>query len=169
MYGNYTNEQRTLIQETVKDQDVIDLGCGIDMGWIPILMKTARSVIGVDKELRYGAVYPDKRVTLHRTHYHNYKGVVPKVAFLSWPPNYELKGLIDILIQVDVIIYNGSNRSPVACGFSDLYAYFLLRELIRYEEYNLSEWKNTNLIVLGKPDGRIRRPVDEEILGMHLW
>lgn len=165
MYGKHIKSQISLIQKTINGKGVIDLGCGTDTPWIPHLAKTANFVIGVDKDLSTTQSH-HSNVYLCKQYFHQYNYPVPEIVFMSWPVNYESSGLIDILQRAEILIYVGCNMSPTACGTPDMFAYFLLRQLLVYDEQRLGPCVSSNLIILGRETGEIRCPVKEEALAM---
>lgn len=84
------------------------------------------------------------------------------VAFLSWPQNYTIPGLREILWRSRVVIYLGSNTSGSSCGFPMMWA-----DLVDRKKLTWVEDRRNTLIVYGDQDQFLSEPLLlEEYAGM---
>lgn len=160
-HGLLTNDMYSAIKPLVKDKVVWDLGA-FDLGHSRILLDHmgAKRIVAVDKSLPVAA--NDCRIHMLQKYYSDV--VVPEegieVAYLSWPSNCVLKGLLKLLRAAEVVIYLGSNTEGTACGWEELYKYLWSRELLAHVPYH-----RNSLIVVGSQQVA-RRPTPEEFAAM---
>jgi len=148
------------ISPIVVNKQVWDLGCG-DMEYAIMLATMASHVIAVDKS-RWAQ--PPLGVTFRQSYFLEISLDAPaEVAFLSWPINHPLAGLIGLLMQFETVIYLGQNDSFTSCGWPGLFQYFLTRELIGHHANS----KNT-LAIYGRPLSFCRDPLPEEAAGLSM-
>jgi DNA polymerase-3 subunit beta len=157
-YGELTIEMRTTIQPYVEGRNVWDLGAG-DLTWAAILQQLGAHVTAVDKRLMgdlpgaffYQGTFADlaKQVC------------ALDVAFVSWPCNYRLPGLGEILSKAPTVIYLGSNSAARgdSCGGPGLW-----RELFKRPLLSSVENLQNTLLVYGPGEGgeRILHPEERE-------
>lgn len=162
MYGVLTPEQSDVLGIHVAGKHVIDLGAG-DLKLAQMVLRLgADRVTAIDKE-NYG-VKP-RFLNLHVIHcyFDQWQGEDPEVALVSWPQNkYEL-GLLRIVERSSIIVYRGCNTGGSACGWPDLFAHFLGRDLLAYVPHP----RNT-LIVYGAHLDEPRKPRGEERAGLNV-
>jgi hypothetical protein len=145
------------IASHVSDKEVWDLGAGDLSHAHNLATLGAKAVLALDKE-HHVAPMDDKVVTLQR-YFHD----VPtpdkpiQVAFLSWPSNYMLRGLLGLLDVAEVVIYLGSNTNGNACGNTGIFDHLLHRELLAYVPH-----RRNSLIVVGRKLSEPRSPTGEE-------
>lgn len=144
MSGTLTTEQCSVLAAVVRGRVVHDLGAGsgelsdvlIDLG--------AERVIAIDKDWR-GRQDPHK-VEVHRCYFHDFDGPAPDVAFLSWPVNWHVNGLIALLEKARLVVYLGTNTGGSACGWPGLFEHLLRRTIV----VHAPDQRNT-LTVYGPP------------------
>jgi hypothetical protein len=54
------------------------------------------------------------------------------VAFISWPTNRELKGLIEIASECGTIIYIGKNTDGTCCAWPEFFEFLRERKVMQY-------------------------------------
>jgi hypothetical protein len=86
------------------------------------------------------------------------------VAFLSWPVNWAVSGLVQCLRRVPTCIYVGLNQRVSACGGPDLWSALLCRELLLDIP---GKWGN--LLVYGKRCSPRLPAADEERAALENW
>jgi len=155
-FGHLTEEMHRVVESFVRGNQVWDLGAG-DMGHARTLLQLgATEIVAIDKDPRPS----EERIRVTEAYFTE---VTPpnniQVAFVSWPSNHQLPGLLPLLEVSEVVIYLGSNTSMDACGWVDLYEHLTRRELLAHVPY----WKNS-LIVCGDPlpEGDLRPATPEE-------
>ena len=162
-FGRFTPEMDAVVLPLIKDKHVYDLGAG-DCGHARWLARSgARLVTAVDKEKMPSR--RNRKIHLVQDLFIDLE--IPDridVAFLAWPQNMRLLGLIDILRVADRIIYLGSNMYGTACGWPALFDYFTTREELEYIEHS-----QNSLIVLGQPLETWRSPNAEEQAALDMW
>lgn len=145
-YGRMDISQRRAVADAVRGETVIDLGCG-DLGWAAMLIGEclAERVIAVDIRPAQVNLAPDK-IQVVESRFADYDGEVPDIAFLSWPVNRPLPGLLRLVEQIPIVIYLGKNTDGSACGWPDLFEHFSHRALTLH----MPRRSNT-LTVYGEP------------------
>jgi hypothetical protein len=147
--GRVTPEMEAIIREHVQGKEVWDIGCGVYLGWSHKLLDWgAKEVVAVDKEEVHPNLYRGRAIRNIRNYYTDLQ--VPsdgiEVAYLSWPTNHILHGLLPILERCRKVIYLGCNYHGSACGWPGLYRHFWGREVLGHVEV----YQNT-LTVYGGP------------------
>jgi hypothetical protein len=171
-YAKPTDKQLSAIAEVVTDRHVHDLGAGdCHLAVLLLLECNARTVTVVDyvlprdgrrRALEY--MLPGDLIFVDAM-FEKYVLSKPiDVAFLSWPPNRFVPGLLDLVASARTIIYLGSNADCSACGGLDLLQYFLSRELQRFIPD-----RQSSLLVLGDVLAQPREPTGEERAGIDGW
>lgn len=163
-YGTWTDEMAAAVRPVVEGRVVYDLGAGRLGHSRRLVGMGASHVHAVDKERADDAWWRGKPITFIQSYYADL--VVPdvvEVAFLAWPTNHRLHGLIDILGRAERVVYLGSNCNGDACGWPGMWEYLRTREI----EAHVPHAKNS-LIVYGRHLGGSERrpPVGEEFAGM---
>ena len=161
-YGVWTHEMEETIRPFIECRVVWDLGAGLLSNTHRLLRLGASHVVAVDKERHpTGTFSCPKRVTLIQSYFADLE-VPPegiRVALLSWPVNYHMKGLISILRECNIVIYLGSNTDGSACGWPGLWKHFQGREVLAHIPH-----RSNSLIVYGNTlQGENRSLVGEEV------
>jgi hypothetical protein len=147
MWGSFPRAFRKAVRPYIKNQRVVDLGCG-DCERADILLgMNPEAIVGVDQDP------PCKTSVLTIMGYFDqvFEKVLefkPTVAHVAWPSNHYSPGLVPLLEMVPTVIYVGSNVGGTACGGSDLWEYVTTRKVLLY----LPERRNS-LIVYGPVTG----------------
>ena len=167
-YGFLATGMSELIAHCVKGQDVWDLGAGSDLAHTKNMLKLgARSVTAVEKAELYDDTVIPRGATLIRSYSNSVQ--LPEtgidVAFLAFPQNTNLPGLVSILEQSRIIIYLGSNTDATACGNMNLYLHFLQRDVLA----TIPNRRNSLIVYGARSDihAKPRRPLPEEWAGLH--
>lgn len=100
-----------------------DLGAGDFTLSAEMLALGAAEVTAVDRHVPdYVPVPPGvRRVTAY---FHDWVGRAPErlgVVLLSWPANWRMEGLIELIERTDRVIYLGKNTDGTACGWRELF------------------------------------------------
>jgi hypothetical protein len=133
-YGLITPAMQREIANQVDGHIVYDLGAG-DGYYSELLLESgAATVVAVEKEDR-AQVFKIRRPDLKFVHAYFREVQVPTgidVAFLAWPQNAPLNGIVDLLGKSHTIIYLGQNseKRGSACGNRSLYNYLRTREVL---------------------------------------
>lgn len=145
-YGRMNARQRRAVADAVRGETVIDLGCG-DLGWAAMLVGEcqAERVIAVDKAPCLINLAPDK-IEVVESRFEYYDGVIPDIAFLSWPMNHPMPGLLRLVEQIPIVIYLGKNVDGSACGWPGLFEHFSGRALALHMPHH-----GSTLTVYGEP------------------
>lgn len=157
-YGHLTSAQEALLAPFVSGREVWDLGSG-DGSWARFLLKLgASSIVAVDKApLTKEAVHIHVITAL-------FQDIPPgpiDVAFLSWPSNNNLPGLIELLERARTVIYLGHNFEGTACGNVRLFQHLCGRKLLAY-----GPDRRNSLVVVGESLEDYRVPTPEERAGL---
>lgn len=130
MYGNITPAMWEQIRPFIQDKTVWDLGAGDLQYSHRLVAEGACNVIAVDKELMPAGRSPQIQ-TLQMLFADI---VVPpsgiNVAFMSWPQNTRLLGLVRILQQSQIVIYVGCNTNGTACGNEEVFTHLRQRTIL---------------------------------------
>lgn len=163
-YGHMTTEQRRAVADAVRGETVIDLGCGT-LGWAAMLIGECKAsrVIAVDNQPVLINLAPDK-IEVVECRFKDYDGEVPDIAFLSWPVNRPLPGLLRLVEQAKIVIYLGQNTDGSACGWPDLFEHFSGRALALHMPH-----RRSTLTVYGEPVEQPRELTGEEIAARFYW
>lgn len=133
-YGASSISERwyQLVREHVPGEVVWDLGAGNGYYTSLLIQEGASRVIAVDKEQSHDWQVPqDERVTRIRCSFSQVRvPEVQPVAYLSFPSNYPLPGLVDLLKNFRKVIYFGSNLGNTSCGDVSLFEHLSSREVL---------------------------------------
>lgn len=145
-YGEVSAEMLDAIARTVRWKTAWDLMCG-EANWAARFFAFgATDVEAVDKEDFDGhctRAYLDAWQPRFKA----------EVAFLSWPVNRQVPGLVGLLEQVETVIVLSRNDDSTSCGWWDLWGYLATREVLG----EIQDERN-DLLVYGKPLGEARAP-----------
>jgi hypothetical protein len=160
-YGKLDEVQQELVQSAVTGQVVLDLGAG-DLTLAKELIRLgARKVIAVDK---HGFEEPGPSIETVEAYFADFLADHPgqrfNTAFLSWPANNQMPGLLDLLRACDRVIYLGCNTSGTACGWPGLFEYLMTRKLDGYVPR-----AQNSLMLYSAPVIEPRLAVGEELAG----
>jgi hypothetical protein len=132
--GEMTPEMDETVKPFIAGQQVWDLGAGSLDYAKHLLCLGAREVFAVDKEGFHPTRYQGRNITPIERYFADVK--VPPgglaVAWVSWPTNHVLHGLLPLLSAAEVVIYLGSNTGGSACGWPALYDHFHFREVLAH-------------------------------------
>jgi hypothetical protein len=161
-YFQLSVEQRQHVAEHVRGSIVHDLGCGPLMPALRFLAESGALVHCVDKEPAEEAMLKLARESAamgyHQCLFENYKPTKIEVAFVSWPANHHMPGLMRLLKMAHTIVYVGQNTDYSACGFREMFTHFTTRPLLAHVPHP----KNTLLVLGPHTPGYERDPVLEE-------
>jgi len=157
-FGHLTETMAQTIRTYVEGKRVWDLGSGDFHYARELLLLGADSVLAIDKEWRGR---PPEGVTFRQDYFFDITPEPIEVAFISWPANYNLTGLIEILEQAQTVIYLGCNLDGSACGWKGLFEHLTGRELLAHVPHR----RNT-LLVCGRTLDVPREPTGEERGGL---
>ena len=162
--GLLTPPMQALLAPLVARRVVWDLGAG-DLTHARLLLDLgAAGVIAVEKEWHKMPRPNDPRLRPLRMYFSSVELRPIEVAFLSWPTNHNLPGLLEILGMAEIVVYLGCNIGGSACGFADLY-----RELATREPLACEEHRRNTLIAYGR-EPRTSPMLGEEFAGLTgLW
>lgn len=169
-YGKMPPMAWTAIRDLVQGKVVVDLGCG-SLGYsFEISKMGARQIFAVDKEpcTVPGNKFPPGLEFVRG----NFEQLVTDtvrlpakfdVAFVSWPSNHPMRGLIEMCDRADIVIHMGCNWNETACGFPAFYRYLCSRELLQEHQH-----PTNHVGVVGKRRFRFgfRRPTFLEFTGI---
>jgi len=160
MFGQFTPEMHKAIGEAVDNQVVWDLGSGWLYHSQMLLDLGARRVVAIDKCLKTKS--KDPRVTIVEKCFSDVESPHEEiVAFLSWPDNHPLPGLIPLLAVSKTVVYTGRNTDGNSCGWGDLFKHLLRRELLAHVPH-----PKNSLLVCGEILDEYRPPPPEEFAGI---
>lgn len=128
-YHRLSENQLCAIEPYIRKQIVYDLGAGDCSSSTLLLSRGASRVMAIDKDdQRTG--YPD----FLRMGFDQLAAVVKDidVAFISWPVNHYIPGLLQLIRKTAIVIYLGSNTDGNACGHPHYFEDFRHRELLAY-------------------------------------
>ena len=137
-FGKLSEEQERVVQAVLNGlpresrREVVDLGAGSMYLSQELLGLGARRVIAVDKEILASA---DPQIRVVRSTFEEFSAQHTSpidVAFMSWPVNWMVPGLLNILKRSRQIIYLGSNVNASACGWPALWLYLQGRRIEHY-------------------------------------
>ena len=164
MFGVMTVDMESVVREVVRDMVVWDLGAGPALPYAGRLVQLgATRVVAVDK-LEDVLIWPrhDRVEVRHAM----FADVLPPeegidVAFVSWPVNRRLPGLVPLLEASRTVVYLGKNSRVEACGSRAMFDHLLRRDVLR----ELQHARN-DLVVYG-PVTDLQRPLlREELWGL---
>jgi len=163
-YGRITPPMFELMRKMVKGKRVFDFGAHDLTLSKELLVLGAEHVVAIDKEV---GKRDTSRITTFDGSFELYLTVMPviqpeDVAFVSWPSNHPLPGLLDCLKPFSTVIYLGKNTDGSSCAWPGFFLEMLHRSLIECIPHH----RNT-LLVWGKNRKAIKRkPVPEELAGI---
>lgn len=152
-YGKLTLSVQHAMDSYIKGKTVYDFGAGNLVLSEAIRKMGAKRVIAIDKEVKESK---DPFVVSYRCYFDKFltsSSRRPKpgdVAFLSWPSNHPLPGLLDLLSRFDTIIYLGKNTDGSACGWPGFFHQMYLRTVLEYVPH-----RRNSLIIYGKHDDKL--------------
>lgn len=133
-FGHLTPHMDEVLSPFIQNKEVWDLGAG-SLGYAKHLLRLgAGSVVAVDKEGFQPSRYKGHNILPVERYFADVQ-VPPegiRVAWVSWPTNHSLYGLLPLLMASDVVVYLGSNTSGSACGWPALYNHFHSREILAH-------------------------------------
>jgi len=136
MYGTFPLEFQAQMRPFIAERRVVDLGAGDGERTLILLALGAASVLAVEKDPAPWYATPILGIESFRSQFRDARGKIRdrdiEVAHLAWPLNHDSLGLIDILEELRMVIYVGSNTSGNACGTQALFAHFNAREVLAY-------------------------------------
>lgn len=144
--GVLTLAQAEVFARHVEGQVVLDLGAGDGAVTECAVLYGAKHVHYVDKSVEmardffrvFSECYPDAtNVSVHVSLFDEPylieaigKGPKPTVAVVSWPVCTPTPGLVELIRELDVVIYMGSNTEGTACGAANLWGDLFSREVL---------------------------------------
>lgn len=164
VFGVLTQEMTHALVPHVRGRVVWDLGAGFLLHANDLVTRYgATSVVAVDKEEMPEPTSP--KITRVRSRFHDL--TLPKegieVAFLAFPQNIPLPGLVEVLRRSQRVIYFGSNTDGTACGDKNLFGHLREREVLSHVPH-----PRNSLIVYGEEHPGWRRAlVPEEWAALH--
>jgi len=133
LFSKFPPEIRDALSFHLEDQEVWDLGCGLDLRQSNVLRRLgAKKVFAVDKDLKdLRAAMPG--VVEHRSYFQDLpKGASPRLVFMGWPSCYNND--IEVLAsRAETVIFLGQVNRSTMCGGSNLWRHLLTRELECYQ------------------------------------
>lgn len=132
-YGLLTREMRLVLSEHVKNRIVHDLGAGDMTRSCELSDLGASSVVAVDKRLPHPRRDLPGNVFFYKMSFKELLSEIDHpidVAFVAWPFNAHLPGLLELLTRAKTVIYLGINDEGTACGWSGLFTYLSTREVL---------------------------------------
>lgn len=154
-YGKLTTAMQHAMDSYVKDRRVFDFGAG-DMTHAQAMLKMgAMDVVAIEKNFA-GQKSPDKRIKQFEGTFLDYiqRGndfsFEHCTAFISWPANHKLDGLLDLLEKFRVIMYLGKNTDGSACAWPGFFHQMYLRPVLEHVPHR----RNT-LIIWGEHNDKL--------------
>ncbi len=144
-FGYLSKAQKLAIKPYVSGCEVLDLGAGDLSLSRDMLRFGATHVVAIDKEI---GPRPPKLVTKILASFTGYAARTTEpiqVALISWPVNWPVPGLVELVAWSNIVIYLGTNSDGNACGFSELWKSLSKRTVIEH----VPERENT-LIIYGR-------------------
>lgn len=153
-FGELTEEMKKVVGSYVKGHMVFDLGAG-DLSLSKTLLTLgARKVCAIDKEELHDPRQPIEGINFFNGYFDEFLKLNPNfrpspnaVAFLSWPANHKMDGLLEILRRFKTIIYLGCNTGGSSCAWPTFFHTMYMRPVLAHVPY-----KRNTLIVWGKHD-----------------
>lgn len=165
MNGRLTAHQDRRLLPIVRGREVHDLGSGNCVLASRLIDHGARYVYAVDKRYKHEKLEGlPPRVQQVGEYFADWATRWPMidVAFVSWPQQYAIEGLVTLACVAKTVIYLGSNFDCSACGSPELFRYLRTREV----QVHMPDRHNT-LIVYGKHLDARRALLPEEYAGLH--
>lgn len=144
-FGRLSKAQLQAIKPYVKDCEVHDLGAGDLEVSKKLVGLGASNVVAVDREINFRQ---GKRISKVAASFEEFAADHPgslSTSLISWPVNWKVSGLVELVARSEVVLYLGSNSSGSACGFCELWEHLSKRTVIEY----VPERENT-LIIYGR-------------------
>jgi len=129
-YGELTPAMEQALVPHIAGREVWDLGAGDFTYSLRLLELGAGKVVAVEKE-RSPRHRPPPSITAILAYFKDVE--MPEsidVAFVSWPQNTHLPGLVQLLERAKVAVYLGSNVDNSACGSGAMFTHFRDREVL---------------------------------------
>ena len=176
-FGRLSEDQEKVLAPFVKDKIVHDLGAGFCDLSLRLLELGASRVVAIDKDRMPRLEHLAGRVAQARATFAEAAGFgspggfsdeearrarslarTIDVAFLSWPRENKVPGLVELLGRARIVVYLGKNTDMSMCGWPGM---FLEALLPRSVLAHAPEQRNT-LIVYGPRSNEPRRILGEE-------
>lgn len=164
-FGLLTSEMRTVLAEHVRGRTVHDLGAGDLVRACELSELGAESVLAFDKMDRRSVRELPGNVLSFRM---SFEQILTEtdlrpidIAFVAWPANWRLPGLLELLERSRTICYLGINDEFTACGWPDLFSYLSTREVLSEVNH-----PRNDLLVYGKVLEHRRQLRPEERRGL---
>lgn len=159
--------QRAVVARHVSGRRVHDLGAGDCSLSVELIGLGAMEVVAIDKEAMPRVDIPELRQV--RSKFLDVAAALvekpAEVAFVSWPVNNNVPGLVTILSEAEKVIYVGKNTDGSACGWPGLFKIALVtREILDH----VPERRNTLIVYGGFSEGD-RPLVSEEIAALSMF
>lgn len=160
-FGKLLPSMAERLEKHIRGQTVWDLGAGDMTLSRKLLQLGAAGVVAVDKERSLHPV--PKGVRFLQDYFNAVQAPAQiSVAFVSWPQNTHLPGLLELLQKSAVVVYLGKNTDGTSCGNRRMFEHFRSREVLEF----VADPKNT-LIVYGEATACERPPLQEETAGFY--
>jgi hypothetical protein len=165
MYGFLARDMEDWIKPYVKSKVVWDLGAADLEYTMKVLEMGATSVVAVDRAYKRDYdIDPSKvppNIKLEACYFKDLHPSSIEVAFLSWPQNMRMPGLLELLSVAETIIYLGSNVNGDSCGFPALYDYLRTRHIAVHIPHR------ANTLAIYTSAIVDREPILEELAGLN--
>ena len=172
MYGHICDNMKDALRPLVAGKTVWDMGAG-DLSKSKLLLKLgAKKVCAVDRRhpgntsllfVEHSTRIP-KGISFVRKSFNEIDAsdLSIEVAFVSWPLNCNLPGLVSLAMRSETVIYIGCNFNGTQCGFPAFYRHLLHRELVAH----VPNKRNVLVAVKGPERASVRKPTPEEWAAM---
>lgn len=162
-YGLVTDEMLELIREVVTGRTVYDLGAGTLGRAHQLAELGAKHVVAVDKNWPQRGPESSKVEFCRSSFEECLARVGPiEVAFVAWPANHPMPGLIDLCRRAEVVCYLGLNdSSKSSCAWPDFFKHLVTRKV----RSQISHPRNA-LVVYGNEPRMDWSLLDEERFGL---
>lgn len=174
-YGTFLPEYTDLLGPIIKGKKVFDLGALHEVMGQKLLDTGAESVVAVEKEFHREFLHHDTKLKIYEMSFEafNTKQEGPEadenkprpqdVGFVSWPSNYRLPGLLELLEPFETVIYLGKTTDYASCAWPGFFEEMVKREVLLFAPNRIN-----SLIVYGKKTGMARAPLYDEQAGIDL-
>ena len=129
-FGLVTNEMELTLRHYIERRTVWDLGAGNLVHAKTRLQLGAKQVVAIDKNEFRPSLSQGFNIQTIQSRYSDLAPPDIDVAWLSWPSNTTLDGLLGILERSHLVIYLGCNTGGSACGWPGLFKHFRTREVL---------------------------------------
>jgi hypothetical protein len=151
---------QSLLRGLIRNQIVYDLGGGSCEHACWFLSNYAKTVEVVDRNPAPKCL--PYQLRFHQRRFDEYLKEAPEsasLAFLSWPCNWNMTGLVALLSRFSQVIYLGKNTDGSSCGGPDLWEHLQTRRVLHYIAH-----PSNCLTLYGEPllRGERRLPTGEE-------